>query len=252
MSSFKLNDLPDELLICVLRQVPIERRVSIRTVSRKWYSIILDIGYHVDPLFMDDKLEAPHFSKDLPMKLNPAITWNPLRLSGPEGEYKMHTGFIDKPRCKDLLPRRSEFITSPPISVAHVHLTCYDLKKGQRSERGERIPFISSQMVLRTAMPSQNRSEGIRIGDLLDIYEKMRASSEVDRPRMGIFHFIMNRLVYFFDKMRSPSQLVDPTILGGICPFFVTCEDGMREASVTQKACGKNGIEIRTWGPKRL
>ena len=53
LPAFRLNDLPDELLIQVLREVPVECRVSLRTVSRKWHNIILDLGYHIEPKFVD-------------------------------------------------------------------------------------------------------------------------------------------------------------------------------------------------------
>lgn len=59
MAVLRLSDLPDELLIHIIRQVPVESRVNIRRVSQKWHSIILDIGYHVEPLFVDDKYEVP-------------------------------------------------------------------------------------------------------------------------------------------------------------------------------------------------
>lgn len=247
MSSFRLNDLPDELLIHVLRQVPIERRVSIRTVSRKWYSVILDIGFHVNPLFVDDSYQAPHYSKGLHLKLNPAIEWNLCRRSTLEHEYELTQGWIHRPRYKELLPRRAEFITSPPISAAHVDISLYMLSAQQR-----RIWMRSLTMVVRTAMPSWYRSEGIRIGDLLDIYEKMRASSKVDgtRTRTGVFSYILTHLVNFCDKIRPPVKGINPATYGGVNAMFVTCEDDLWESNVTQTASGKNGIEVRMSGPR--
>lgn len=73
MSFSRLSDLPDELYVHILRQVPVESRVRIRTVSREWYNIIPDLGYHIDPDFMDGWYLAPHYSSAMQIKMNPAI-----------------------------------------------------------------------------------------------------------------------------------------------------------------------------------
>lgn len=67
----------------------------------------------------------------------------------------------------EMLQRRSEFATSPPIST--LTLTAF----GPRSPDDTTGQMIHA--TLRTATPAVKGSEGIRLGDPLDIYAKMSA-----------------------------------------------------------------------------
>jgi hypothetical protein len=51
----QLTDLPDELLVRVFKMMPPEHRAKLRGVSQKFNAIICDVGYHLEPLFVDDK-----------------------------------------------------------------------------------------------------------------------------------------------------------------------------------------------------
>lgn len=57
---------------------------------------------------------------------------------------------------KELMLRRQEFLTSPPISVVSINY------------RPDKIGAM-----LQTAAPSMKRPDGIRVGDLVDILDKM-------------------------------------------------------------------------------
>lgn len=171
-SAKNLCDLPDELLVQVLSAIPVECRVGIRTVSKKWHIIVLDLGYHIEPDFMVGGY--PHYAFGIPMKLNPAIcdfTKMPSDLTRP-----VQRGLIDQRDLTGLLSRRSEFITSPPVSMLTV-TWC---------DRGRRLQHRDIPMVLRTATSGWRRSEGIRIGDLLDILEKTSISLEDRRSRYSV------------------------------------------------------------------
>lgn len=65
-----IEDMPDELLLEILSQVSLEQRFDIRRVSQKWNRIVSHIGYHMDPLFLDDRNDTPFYSSDIPIRLN--------------------------------------------------------------------------------------------------------------------------------------------------------------------------------------
>lgn len=163
-----LCDLPDELLVQVLSQVPVEARVGLRTISKKWHNIILDLGYHIEPNFLDDFWGA-HYSSNYHVKLNPFI--DDFADGARCNELSIHTGRLDKWNFQKLLERPSELITSPPVSMIDMRFR----DRGGWSNQGDFV-FMS----LRTATPACKRSEGIRISDLLDILEKMGASTTID------------------------------------------------------------------------
>lgn len=72
----------------------------------------------------------------------------------------------------ELFAKRSEFITSPPISTVSV-----------LSRQGfEEWSNDHCTAILRTVAPAVRRSEGIRIGDLMDVVDGMKASFLGDSP----------------------------------------------------------------------
>lgn len=172
-----LNGLPNALLIEILRQVPIEDRVGIRTVSQKWYNVILDLGYYIDPDFIEGR-DFPHYPARIDIKANPAVVACNKRYS--HMFAPLHSGRIFERSLRQLRRRRSEFITSPPISMIYV---MYD--------NNTQPPFDRTvHMALRTATLAAKRSEGLRIGDLLDIFEKVRAPARVQHSKQRLSRYM--------------------------------------------------------------
>lgn len=225
-SAKNLCDLPDELLLQVLSAVPVECRVGIRTVSKKWHGIVLDLGYHIEPDFMVSGY--PHYAFEIPMKLNPAIcdfTKKPFDLTRP-----VQRGLIDQRDLTELLSRRSEFITSPPVSMLSV-TWC---------DRSYRLQHKSIPMVLRTATSGWKRSEGIRIGDLLDILEKTSMSLEDRRPRYSVM------IPGVSTKGRVPITLsLLPYALN--VSLIKSSENDHRVYFMDQEISGGSSIKLRKW-----
>lgn len=153
-----INALPDELLMQILLEVPEKQRVSIRGVSKKWMGTIRDVGYHLEPLFVRDTDSLPYYTTKAGIRYNPAImSMDSLTIDNvfPAG---------GKPFTRNkLLSKRSEFITSPPISMVSVIIWKSEISS-------DIVP-----MVVRTATPASKGSEGIRLGDLIDVIESVQA-----------------------------------------------------------------------------
>lgn len=135
----------------------------------------------------------PFYEIDVMPRINPAIIHFALGIEGPQ-----YLESIPK-----LLRRRSEFITSPPISVIHMRWTRFE----------NRTPSTVS-VTIRTATPARKRSEGIRVGDLLDIMEKLKPTRADDRD------------------------------LFATC-FVNTSREHHQSIKVVQERAGKSGIEVR-------
>lgn len=207
-----INDLPDEILFEVVSLVPTQCRSRIRRVSQKWNTIISEIGYHVEPLFMSHQVIkcVPYYPADVGVRQNPAV-------GGRLGKYTCLAFFPHK-RLQRVANRhvslgiRSEFITNPPISV--VNLTWQDWKT-EISQDGpwERL-LHSTELVLRTAIPTIKHPEGSRISDLLDVFDMI-----VSHPLEG-------------------------ATARHVTAWYATCEDESAYG-IVQPATGKNGIETR-------
>lgn len=207
-----LCDLPDELLLQILSTVPLKDRVYIRSVSKKWHSIVLDLGYHLEPDFISWP-DTPYYpwgmptcQSEFPIRFNPSLHI----LTGLYQIREKKEGFypfseIDEWDAISLRKRRSEFITSPPISMVKLFW----------SSEGSWMNEKAALMILRTATPAWKNSEGVRIGDLLDIFEKLMSSTT------------QNRLAYSL----------------GIS-FAYAFKDEYSHYTITQKAVGDAGIEL--------
>lgn len=246
MVVLRLSDLPDELLIHIIRQVPVETRANIRRVSRKWHNIILDIGYHIEPLFVDDKYEVPLYSDDPYIKGNRALPWMLVHM--PESEDTLatnnalhHTVVHQEVDFAALSQRRSEFITSPPISMARVN---FRVPRPVSRKSRQASPITVNEM-LQTAGPTSNRREGIRIGDILDLFDKARAMNPAhDNSRTRVLPSMRARFSHLYARTRVLAKIDRPPAIN-ISSMFMTCksEDEMAE-SVGQTASGESGAEI--------
>lgn len=157
-----IHTLPDELLVHILSDVPRELRISIRRVSKKWSRIIRDLGYHIEPVSVSED-GFPDYANAIGMKHNPATLYignSPIDWFFPLARGRRFTN-------ADLLRSRSQFITSPPISM--VYLSVWKPEVGSKKRT-----LVHS--VVRTAAPALKGSEGVRIGDLMDVIESMKAS----------------------------------------------------------------------------
>lgn len=145
-----INDLPGELLVHVLSMVSPEYRCLIRRVLRKWYTF----GYHVEPIVVRETFTTKRQEISMPQyQYLIKLQHNPIFFSN-SGLLEIKLKFR---KCRtELLQRRSEFLTSPPISVISIY-----------------YPPDKIGATLRTAAPSMSRSDGIRLGDLLDTLDKM-------------------------------------------------------------------------------
>jgi hypothetical protein len=164
----QISDLPDELLINVLSMVPQEYRSKIRQVSRKWKEISSDLGYHLDPLFMDcDNDFLPCYSARIPIRLNPTLTDTYGGMVKRFLHVKVNPrGFSDV----ILLQRRSEFITSPPVRVVSLLVEVHDT-----ATHDPQAMYHSFSATLRTATPLSKLPTGVRIDDVLEGLSKMVA-----------------------------------------------------------------------------
>lgn len=179
----------DELLLLVLESVPVHDRLPLLRVSKKWNSIASSIGYVVGPiagLELDDEKPSlfksgapgPRYVIESTMRVNPAINSSAASVSFLDSITFMMDGLkyahqrlplvgvtvvlesVDD--STKLLSERNEFITSPPITMIMV---------------GSRFPISDVSLDEYHAVTAILREDtGIRIGHLLDTFEKMRAS----------------------------------------------------------------------------
>ena len=120
-----INTLPDELLLAVLGVLSINDRAKVRTVSKKWNDLVMDLGIHHEPLFVDDQLGIPFYSGDITIRQN-FHAWDP------DSDSLTRIWEADLPNAKltrsgDSIPialhmYRSEFLTFPPISTLALHV----------------------------------------------------------------------------------------------------------------------------------
>lgn len=164
----QINDLPDELLVEVLSMMPPEDRYKIRRVSQKWNSILCDLGYHLDPHFIDEYNDHPNYPADVPIKVNPIFSDFTASFNDLWTYIDCHA--LTDAKAAQLLERRSEFATAPPISTMHLRV---DESGGTGSPGRVRA-------ILRTATKVSKRPEGIRVGDLLDTFSKLCAGAGIE------------------------------------------------------------------------
>lgn len=169
--STQLNTLPDEVLVQVLSEVPKEHRVGIRTVSQKWKNIISDLGYHIKPLFVTNgEYCLPYYPKEIPIHLNPIIS---AFCESAATRFTSCALGRDGPfTSSDVQARRSEFISSPPITAI-----CIGIWKAeeQRTATGVSITVVDTPALMRS-------DQGIRVGDLMDVVDAVEASVPDEIP----------------------------------------------------------------------
>ena len=158
-----INTLPDELLLAVLGVLSIKDRVKTRTVSKKRNDLIMDLGVHPEPFFLDNELGIPFYSHEIAIRLHHSAVAH---------DFPGHTKLADdlKVPFKNLteagilvwLPsHRSKFLTDPPISTLAFQVI------------GPMGTPRENQM--RAVLRNSKSSGGIRLGNFLDMCEQMRA-----------------------------------------------------------------------------
>lgn len=162
-----MDTLPDELLLAILGELSILDRTRIRRVSRKWNNLVMDLGIHLDPLFVDEKEGIPFYSNDVDICRR---IWAIATESG-DAEKMLEADFpyvslwrIETTDTEMMYGTRSEYLTNPPISSLAFQVI--------GPPGTPRQPMIA---ILRTATRTAKGSGGIRYGDLLDMCDKMRA-----------------------------------------------------------------------------
>jgi len=206
-TSSTIDTLPDELLLAILGALSLKDRAKVRTVSKKWNNLVMDLGIHLEPLFVDDQEGVPIYSNDIPIRLN---IWAKGGLFD-DLQVEMQS---ELPHAK--LTRvwnscsfwmhldRHEFLTDPPISTLALHVT-----------GPPETPRQPMHAMLRTATLTAKGSGGIRLGHLLDVFDQMRA----------------------YDTKLS--------LVGwGFAAWFATIKDGFAYVKVGERTT-RNGIEVR-------
>jgi hypothetical protein len=203
-----VDRLPDELLLAILGELSIRDRTKILRVSKKWNDLVMDLGIYLDPLFVDEREGIPFYSDEIPVY---------RRLWAIDTDFDGANEILqaDFPRLalfrvctSDSLMMhlaRSEYLTSPPISTLAFQVT--------GPPGTPRQPMTA---VLRTATPTARGSGGIRFGDLLDMLDKMRA----------------------YDTKLS--------LVGWrFAAWYGVQQDWSRYDIICERACTRNGIEVR-------
>ena len=198
------NTLPNELLLAVLGVLSIKDRAKARTVSKKWNDLVMDLGVHLEPFFVDNELGIPFYSHEIAIRLHHcAVAY----------DFPGHTKLADdlKIPFKNLteagvlvwLPsHRSKFLTDPPISTL-----AFQVIEPMGTPRENHM---------RAVLRNSKSSGGIRLGDFLDMCEKMRA----------------------YDARLSLE-------CWSILAWFAMEENGADYDYVCEPASTKNGIEVR-------
>jgi hypothetical protein len=159
---FEINELLHQILL----HLPLKLRVRSRRVSQAWNHVVTKIGYYVDPGFMYNRAVSPFpfpiYSAYKRIRLNPIFDDTFIR---PDKEQtRVYIRIACKPPYSSLLLRRQEFITSPPITK---------IKFGFGINDGNAV------LVVR---------DGIRIGDLVDLLDKMRLQFDPRSQPFAWFH----------------------------------------------------------------
>ena len=120
-----IGSLPDELLLAMLGGLSVTDRARVRRVSKKWNDLVMDLGIHHEPLFVDDQLGIPFYSGDITIRQN-FHAWDP------DSDSLTRIWEADLPNAKltrsgDSIPialhmYRSEFLTFPPIRTLALHV----------------------------------------------------------------------------------------------------------------------------------
>lgn len=159
----------DELMLLILEKTPTEHLPKLRRVSKKWNDIISSIGYAVMPISFDpeDIRKLPlAFNEDIRYGLEVAIDINPAINSSAKlstWPYHKMVALESVTDSTQLLSKRQEFITSPPITTITLGL------------RDRICPVLDLEGHALTA--TLRDKTGIRIGFLLDTLDKMRVQA---------------------------------------------------------------------------
>jgi hypothetical protein len=122
----------NELVKLVLERVPIQNRLPLRRVSKKWDQIISDIGYIIDPVDAEP-FEVRHKSIDIGDLISIdkdehcyEVDFNILMNPGLENVLYPSFWLFDNAQMgafelpsdvSSLLTKREEFVTTPPITT---------------------------------------------------------------------------------------------------------------------------------------
>lgn len=159
----------DELLLLIMEKVPIQHLAKLRGVSKKWHGIITSVGYTAKPVSINSQdfgifpgvvTENLRYEVDFAIEINPAINSYAKLIRRPVSTL-VALETIKNPR--QLLSKRQEFITSPPITT---------ITLGLRSKRSPALGLRGHE--LRATLRDNT---GIRIGLLLDTFDKMRVQA---------------------------------------------------------------------------
>jgi hypothetical protein len=118
----------------------------------------------------------PYYSTKTPIKVNTIFNTNlgprsrQFTTGVPRVKIETDNRLLRNTRVGE---KRSEFITSPPISVIKLKVFVYTPPMRPPYPPGS-LQYVCSA-TLRTATPLSKRPEGIRVGDLLDCLEKVAA-----------------------------------------------------------------------------
>jgi hypothetical protein len=195
-----ISTLPDELMLAILVMLPVQDRANLRTVSRRWQDLISDLGYHLEPLYLGYG-EILYYTDDIWTQLHPCLNWGRNRDQSKPSIARGAPPFVKVVAMVDqdeLLRKRSEFATRPPISV--LELRGCELQGPIRERR-------TRHAVLRTVTPSSKRPEGIRIGDLVDSYAKMKAHDPTGTQEWDCSaYFATDKLHYGLETICEPAS----------------------------------------------
>jgi hypothetical protein len=151
----------NELLHNILLHLPVKFRARTRRVSQVWRYVVSKIGYTIDPGFKDS--QAPRFypflfySAYTNIRINPIFTetgYNP-------GGNRVFVRISCRPLYTSTLLHRQEFITAPPITTISFGFDVNDRDATLRAR------------------------DGIRVGDLVDIFDKMRTQASLAPDARG-------------------------------------------------------------------
>lgn len=164
-TSGTINTLPDELLLAILGVLSHPDRAKALTVSKKWNNLIMDLGTHLEPLFVDHQKGIPFYANDVTIRLNPCVNrgvfdslQESLIADLPHAELtRVVTSYVPYWRL-------SEYLTDPPVSTLAIQVAV-----------PSRTPKQLMAAVMRTATPAAPGPKGLRVCDLLDAYSEMRA-----------------------------------------------------------------------------
>ena len=157
-----IDTLPNELLLAILGKLPLKERAKVRTVSKRWNNLVMDLGFHLEPLFVDDKLGVPFYSSDPPIRRNIwAVSLDYLRRMELADELQIPSASLTQMEgCPPMYFKRSQFLTHPPISTLALQVVG---------------PLDSGRRPMHAMLRATKGSGGIRLGDILDVFDKMRA-----------------------------------------------------------------------------